>query len=72
MTTQVKCTRCGCLIDSTTVVVNYYKVDEIVDYGCPWCGPDMPLAAIETRLKKRAPIGKKEPFTVGEEPVDEP
>ena len=72
MTTRVRCSICGLMIDSTTVAKEYYKLGEHIDTGCPYCGHEIPLLATEAKLKKRTPIGKKEPFTVGEEPVNEP
>ena len=52
MTTEVKCSICGLLIDSTTVEAEEYEVGDIVDYGCPYCGHNIPLKATSDKKKR--------------------
>ncbi len=61
MTTEVIC-KCGRLIDSTTVTKMTYKRGDVVDYGCPYCGPKAPLRATATKRKKKETIDEPEPL----------
>ena len=66
MTTNVKCSGCGRIIDSTTVTKESFKSGEVIDYGCPYCGPQTPLRAIYSKKKK------KERITIEPEPTETP
>lgn len=60
MTTEVKCSICGLLIDSTTVTKKSYNRGEVIDHGCPYCGHGVPLRA--TRTVKTKTSAKKTPL----------
>jgi hypothetical protein len=58
MTTEVKCSICGLLIQSNTVTKESYKKGEAIDMGCPYCGGIVPLVATSA---KKAKVKKDEP-----------
>lgn len=51
--TEVKCSICGLLIDSTTVTRKQYTEGEEIDRGCPYCGHGVPLLATETKISAK-------------------
>ena len=57
MTTEVKCSICGLIIESTTVTEKSYKNGDVIDAGCPYCGNNTPLFATSA---KKAKVEKNE------------
>jgi len=55
MTTEVQCTICGRLIESTTVTKKTYSKGDIIDYGCPYDGAKAPLRATSNKVTKKKP-----------------
>lgn len=53
MTTKVQCTKCGLIIESTTVTKKTYKIGDIIDYGCPYDGAKAPLRATSSSRKPK-------------------
>lgn len=53
MTTEVKCSICGLLIDSTTVTKKKYSEGDVIDKGCPYCGHGAPLLATKTTISAK-------------------
>jgi hypothetical protein len=62
MTTEVKCSICGLLIQSNTVTKESYKEGEAIDMGCPYCGGIVPLVATSAK-KARKKKDEPEPIT---------